>query len=50
MSIGGWLVSPSIFIGGVYNSNVNQTSANKVSSFGERVVPSFVAQTRSGAW
>ena len=41
MAIGGWLFSPTLFAGAVYNSNVNQTEAGKISSWGERVVPGF---------
>ena len=47
MAVGGWLFSPSIFAGAVYNSNVNQTEA-KVSSWGERVVPAFTASLNNG--
>lgn len=47
MAIGGWMFSPSLFAGAVYNSNVNQTP-NRVSGWGERVVPSFAATLDNG--
>jgi hypothetical protein len=47
MALGGWLFSPSIFVGAVYNTNVNQTEA-KVSSWGERAVPAFSASLNNG--
>lgn len=48
MDIGGWMVDPTIFVGGVYNSNVNQTQDNKISSWGERVATGFTASYVSG--
>jgi hypothetical protein len=47
MVFGGWLFSPTLFAGAVYNSNVNQ-SANAVASWGERVVPGFSASLDNG--
>lgn len=47
MVLGGWLFSPSLFAGAVYNSNINQTPA-KVSGWGERVVPGFSASLNNG--
>jgi hypothetical protein len=47
MSIGGWMFSPTLFVGGVYNSNINQTPA-KVSGWGERAVPAFSATLNNG--
>lgn len=47
MAIGGWLFSPTLFAGVVYNSNVNQTP-DKVSSWGERLVPGFSASLDNG--
>ena len=37
----GWTVFPSIFVGGVYNTNVNQsaTGTDRSSDFGLRVAP-----------
>lgn len=47
MAVGGWLVSPTLFAGAVYNSNVNQSNA-AVSSWGERVIPGFTALLDNG--
>jgi hypothetical protein len=47
MAIGAWLFAPTLFAGTLYNSNVNQT-ADKVSSWGERVVPGFTASLDNG--
>ena len=41
---GGWLIYPSAFIGGVYDSNVNQSSTNAISAGGIRLTPSVLAQ------
>lgn len=41
---GNWLVYPSAFIGGVYDSNVRQTH-DSVSSGGIRLTPSLLAET-----
>ena len=48
MAVGGWLYSPTVFVGGVYNSNVNQSETNKVSSWGERAIPGFTASLNNG--
>lgn len=48
MVIGGWMFSPTLFAGGVYNTNVNQTETNRVASWGERVVPGFTADLNNG--
>jgi hypothetical protein len=48
MAVGGWLFSPTLFAGGVYNSNVNQSNTGKVSSWGERIVPGFTANLDNG--
>lgn len=37
-SHGGRRFLPTLFAGGVYNCNVNQSKTNKVSSWGERVI------------
>ncbi|MCF8475957.1 MAG: outer membrane beta-barrel protein [Pseudolabrys sp.] len=47
MVLGGWLFSPALFVGAVYNSNANQSPA-RVSSWGERVVPGFAATLDNG--
>ncbi|MDO9411055.1 MAG: outer membrane beta-barrel protein [Pseudolabrys sp.] len=47
MAIGGWLVSPTLFAGVAYNSNINQTP-NKVSGWGQRVVPGVSASLNNG--
>ncbi len=46
--IGGWLVDPSLFVGAVYDSNINQTQTNRVSGWGVRVVPSLIASLNNG--
>lgn len=48
MPIGGWLFSPTLFAGAIYNTNVNQTEGGKVASWGERVVPGFSAVLDNG--
>lgn len=50
LAVGGWLFSPTLFVGAIYNSNVNQTNTNKVSSWGERVVPGFTASVDNGIY
>jgi hypothetical protein len=45
--VGDWLIYPSVFAGGVYDSNVNQSSSG-VSSGGFRVAPSITAESNSG--
>jgi hypothetical protein len=46
--VGGWQLSPTLFAGAVYNTNVNQTPTNAVSSWGERVTPGFSATLDNG--
>jgi hypothetical protein len=41
---GGWLIYPSAFVGGVYDSNPNQSSHGQ-SSGGARLTPSLLAET-----
>ncbi len=41
--VGNWLVYPSAFVGGVYDSNINQSSTNVQSSGGARLTPSLLA-------
>ena len=48
MLVGGWQLSPTLFAGAVYNSNVNQDPTKKVSSWGERVTPGFSASLDNG--
>jgi hypothetical protein len=48
MAVGGWLFSPTLFAGGVYTSNVNQTENGRVTSWGERVTPGFSATLNNG--
>lgn len=50
LAVGGWLFSPTLFAGAIYNTNVNQTQTNKVSSWGERVVPGFTANVDNGIY
>lgn len=42
---GNWLVYPSAFVGGIYDSNINQSSTNVQSSGGARLAPSLLAIT-----
>jgi hypothetical protein len=46
--IGGWQLSPTLFAGAVYNTNVNRTSTNAVSSWGDRVTPGLSATLDNG--
>jgi Putative beta-barrel porin 2 len=48
LPVGGWLLYPSVFFGGLYDSNVNQGATNKVSSAGGRLVPSLLAENTDG--
>jgi hypothetical protein len=48
MPVGGWLLSPTLFAGAVYNTNVNQTETGRVASWGERVIPGFSAVLDNG--
>jgi hypothetical protein len=48
MLIGGWQLSPTLFAGAVYNSNVDQFSTNPDSSWGERIAPGFSADLDNG--
>lgn len=45
--LGDWLVYPSAFVGGLYDSNINQTPTAQ-SSYGARLVPSFLAENDGG--
>lgn len=42
---GNWLVYPSAFVGGIYDSNINQSATNVQSSGGARLAPSLLAIT-----
>lgn len=42
---GNWLVYPSAFVGGIYDTNVNQTATHAQSSAGARITPSLLAIT-----
>ena len=48
MPVGGWLFSPTLFAGAVYNTNVNQTETGRVASWGERIIPGFTAVLDNG--
>ncbi len=48
MAVGGWLYSPTLFAGAIYNSNINQTETGRVSGWGERIVPGFSASLDNG--
>jgi hypothetical protein len=48
LPIGGWLLYPSLFLGGLYDSNPAQSATTKTSSFGGRVVPSLLAEATDG--
>ncbi len=48
LPIGGWLLYPNIFLGGVYDSNVAQKSTTKTASWGGRIVPSLLAEATDG--
>src|SRR5262249_18182998 len=48
LPIGGWLLYPNIFLGGVYDSNVSQNSLGRTSSWGGRIVPSLLAGATDG--
>jgi hypothetical protein len=47
--VGGWQLSPSLFAGAIYNSNVNQTNP-AVGSWGERVTPGLTANLDNGIY
>src|SRR5260221_10711979 len=48
LPIGGWLLYPSLFVGGLYDTNPAQSATSKTSSFGGRVVPSLLAEATDG--
>ena len=51
VAVGPWMLYPSIFVGGVYNSNFNQaaTAANTDSGWSLRVAPRLIATSTDGA-
>ena len=46
--VGDWLAYPSVFAGGVYDTNPNQRATGARSSFGARLTPSLLAETNNG--
>ena len=50
LMVGGWALSPTLFAGAIYNSNVNQTSTNAVGSWGEELTPSLTANLDNGIY
>jgi hypothetical protein len=48
LPVGGWLLYPTVFLGGTYDSNVRQSSTNPTSSWGARLVPSLLAEHTDG--
>jgi hypothetical protein len=48
LPVGGWLLYPSMFFGGLWDSNPNQSATGKPSSFGGRLSPSLLAMTSDG--
>src|SRR5438105_505562 len=43
LPVGGWLLYPSVFVGAIFDDNVNQGSTSRTSAAGARVVPSLYA-------
>ena len=50
MLVGGWELTPTMFAGAVYNSNVGQSTVNPISSWGARFVPGIVANLNNGIY
>lgn len=48
LAIGSWLLSPTVFFGGFYDNNPNQSPTGQASNFGGRLVPSIAAETGDG--
>lgn len=46
--VGSWLFAPSLDAGVLYDDNIYQTRANKVESWGVRLLPRFVALRETG--
>jgi hypothetical protein len=50
LMVGGWELSPSLFAGAVYNSNVDQSPTNPHASWGASVRPGFSASLDNGIY
>ena len=50
MLVGGWELSPTMFAGPVYNSNVGQSTVSPVASWGARFVPGIIANFDAGIY
>src|ERR1700686_5452481 len=48
LPIGGWMVSPSLLAGAVYDNNIFQTPTNRISAIGTRIVPTVTAVRDEG--
>jgi hypothetical protein len=48
LPLGAWLLYPNVFVGSVFDDNINQTRTNRVSGTGIRVMPSLLAQANDG--
>jgi hypothetical protein len=48
--VGGWQLSPALFAGAIYNSNVDARSTNPDASWGVRVVPAINADLDNGIY
>ena len=48
LPIGDWMLYPSLFVGGLYDSNASQSPGRGSGSFGGRIVPSLLAEATDG--
>jgi hypothetical protein len=48
LPVGSWMLYPSLFVGGVYDTNPSQAAGTRTPSFGGRVVPSLLAESNDG--
>jgi len=48
LAIGPWLFQPNLFVGGLFDSNINSTQTGKIAGYGERVVSSFTGNLNNG--
>jgi hypothetical protein len=48
LPLGGWMLYPSLFVGGLYDSNPSQSAGKGSGSFGGRIVPSLLAEATDG--
>ena len=48
LPVGGWLLSPTLLVGGVFDDNVFQTQTNRKAAIGARVAPSLIAERNTG--